>query len=145
MGTIWTFVPLLLGFFAVQPGVIEQSVTRLVVQDEIILRVPVQPHPLRPLVDWHEKKGPKCLPTASIRRAMLSGPEGVDFVLSDRARIRAKLDEDCPALDFYAGFYLQVQDDQLCAGRDAIHSRMGGSCTIERFKLLVPKLRHDDR
>jgi hypothetical protein len=145
MGTIWTFVPLLLGFFAVQPGAIEQSVTRLVVQDEIILRVPVQPHPLRPLVDWHEKKGPKCLPTASIRRAMLSGPEGVDIVLSDRARIRAKLDEDCPALDFYAGFYLQVQDDQLCAGRDAIHSRMGGSCTIERFKLLVPKLRHDDR
>jgi hypothetical protein len=98
-----------------------------------------------PLVDWHEKKGPKCLPTAMIRRALLSGSEDVDFVLADRARVRAKLDEDCPALDFYAGFYLQPQDDQLCAGRDAIHSRMGGSCTIEHFKLLVPKLRHDNR
>jgi hypothetical protein len=145
MGPIWSFVPLLLGFFAVQPGAIEQSVTRLVVQDEVILRVPVQPRPLMPMVDWHEKKGPKCLPTAMIRRALLSGSEDVDFVLADRARVRAKLDEDCPALDFYAGFYLQPQDDQLCAGRDAIHSRMGGSCTIEHFKLLVPKLRHDNR
>jgi hypothetical protein len=145
MGPIWSFVPLLLGFFAVQPGTIEQSVTRLVVQDEVILRVPVQPRPLMPLVDWHEKKGPKCLPTAMIRRALLSGPEGVDFVLADRARVRAKLDEDCPALDFYAGFYLQPQGDQLCAGRDAIHSRMGGSCTIEHFKLLVPKLRHGNQ
>ena len=138
-------MPLLLGFFAVKPGAVEQSVTRLVVQDEVILRVPVQPRPLMPLVDWREKKGPKCVPTAMIRRALLSGSADVDFVLADRARVRAKLDEDCPALDFYAGFYLQPQDDQLCAGRDAIHSRMGGSCTIDHFRLLVPKLRHEDR
>jgi hypothetical protein len=65
----------------------------------------------------------------------------VDFVLANRARIRARFDEGCPALDFYAGFYLQPQDDRLCAGRDAVHSRMGGSCTIDRFRLLVPKLR----
>lgn len=141
MGTFWSFVPLLLGLFAVQPGAIEQSVTRLVVQDEIILRVPVQPRPLLPEIEWHEKKGPKCVATAAIRRAFLSGTEDVDFVLSDRGRIRAKLDEDCPALDFYQGFYLQPEDDQLCAGRDAIHSRMGGSCTIERFRVLVPKFR----
>ena len=60
--------------------------------------------------------------------------------LSTRARVRAHLDEDCPALDFYRGFYLQVEDDHLCAHRDAIHSRMGGSCTIDKFKQLVPKL-----
>ena len=65
---------------------------------------------------------------AAIRRALLSGPRSVDFVLADRSRVRAEFDEDCPALDFYGGFYLQPEDDRLCAKRDAIHSRMGGSC-----------------
>jgi len=73
-----------------------------------------------------------------IRRALLSGPEQVDFILADRTRVRAKFDEDCPALDFYGGFYLQPQDERLCADRDAVHSRMGGSCTIDKFRLLVP-------
>jgi hypothetical protein len=76
-----------------------------------------------------------------IRRAVLSGPEEVDFVPTNRRRVRAHFDEDCPALDFYGGFYLRPEDERLCAGRDSIHSRMGGSCTIERFWHLVPKLR----
>ena len=140
VGTLWSLVPLLLGIFAVQPGAVEQSVTRLVIQDEIILRVPVQARPLQH-IEWKERKGPKCIPAAEIQRALLSGPERVDFVLNGRGRIRAELDEDCPALDFYGGFYLQPRDQQICAGRDDIHSRMGGSCTIERFRQLVPKLR----
>jgi hypothetical protein len=134
-------LPLLFGLFGAQPGEVGQSVTRLIVQDEIILRVPVQPRPLLPQFEWIEKKGPKCVPVADIQRALLSGPEQVDFILADRARIRAQFDEDCPALDFYGGFYLQLQDDRLCARRDAIHSRIGTSCTIERFKELVPKFR----
>jgi hypothetical protein len=134
--------PVLLGFFAVQPGAVQQSVTRLIVQDEVILRVPVQPRPFLPEIEWVEHKGPKCIPTGAIRRAVLSGEEQVDFVLADRRRVRAQFDEDCPALDFYGGFYLQAQDDRLCARRDAIHSRMGGSCTIERFKQLEPRLKH---
>jgi len=140
-GTFLNFVPLLLGLVAAQPAAMQQSVTRLIVQDEIILRVPVQPRPLLPQIEWIEKKGPKCIPAAAIQRALLSGSEQVDFVLMNRARIRAKFDEGCPALDFYAGFYLQPQDERLCAGRDAVHSRIGGSCTIERFKELVPRLR----
>jgi hypothetical protein len=138
-GTIITFLPLLFGLFAAQPGAV-QTVTRLVVQDEVILRVPVQPRPVLPEIQWKEKKGPKCIPAATIRRALLSGSEQVDFVLSDHSRIRAQFDEDCPALDFYAGFYLQPEDDFLCAKRDAVHSRMGGSCRIDRFRRLVPKL-----
>jgi hypothetical protein len=142
VGPILNFVPVLLGLFAAQPGAVGQSVTRLVVQDEVILRVPVQPRPLTPQIEWVERKGPKCVPAAAIRRALLFGSEQVDFVLGNHARIRAEFDEDCPALDFYGGFYLQPKDQQVCAGRDAIHSRMGGSCTIHRFKQLVPKLRH---
>jgi hypothetical protein len=141
-GGIWNVLPLLFGLFGAQPGEVGQVVTRLIVQDEVILRVPVQPRPLLPQFEWVEKKGPKCVPVADIQRALLSGSEQVDFILADRGRIRAQFDEDCPALDFYGGFYLQLQDDRLCARRDAIHSRIGTSCTIERFKQLVPKFRH---
>lgn len=141
-GAIWNLLPLLFGLFGAQPSEVGQSVTRLIVQDEVILRVPVQPRPLLPQFEWVEKKGPKCVPVADIQRALLSGSEQVDFILTDRARIRAQFDEDCPALDFYGGFYLQLQDDRLCARRDAIHSRIGTSCTIERFKQLVPRFRH---
>jgi hypothetical protein len=139
--TIWKLMPLLLGLFGGEPGVVGQSVTRLMVQDEVILRIPVQPRPLVPEIDWIEHKGPKCIPAGAIRRVLLSGPSQVDFVLADRARVRAQFDEDCPALDFYGGVYLQTADDRLCVRRDAVQSRIGGSCTIERFKQLVPKLR----
>ena len=138
---IWNVVPLLLGLFAVQPATVEQSVTRLIIQDEMILRVPVQPHPLFPDIEWIEKKGPNCIPAAAIQRALLSGSSQVDFILVNHARIRAQFDEGCPALDFYGGFYLQPKDDRLCARRDAVHSRMGGSCAIERFKQLIPRFR----
>jgi hypothetical protein len=144
-GSFLDLVPILLGLFAGQPGIVEQSVTRLVVQDEVIIRVPVQPYPLVPRIEWKEHKGPKCIPATSIRRALMSSPQQIDFILAaTRQRFRAELDEDCPALDFYRGFYLQPEDDRVCAGRDAIYSRMGGNCTIERFKKLVPKFRHDD-
>ena len=134
-------MPLLLGLLGGGPAVVGQSVTRLMVQDEVILRIPVQPRPLLPEIDWIEHKGPKCIPAGAIRRVLLSGPSQVDFVLADRARIRAQFDEDCPALDFYGGVYLETADDRLCVRRDAVKSRIGGSCTIERFKQLVPKLR----
>ena len=140
-GTILAFIPLLFGLFAAQPTAM-QSVTRLVVQDEVILRIPVQPRPFGPQIDWVEKKAPKCLPTAAIHGALLSGPNQVDFVLASGTRVRAKFDEDCPALDFYGGFYLQPRDERICAGRDAVHSRIGGSCTIDKFTQLVAKFRH---
>jgi hypothetical protein len=141
-GTILNFVPLLLGLFAAQPTIVEQSVTRLVIQDEVILRVPLLPRRFLPQFEWEERKGPKCIPIGAIQRAFLTDTQQIDIVLVNHARMRAQLDEDCPGLDFYGDFYLQPQDDRICAGRDAIHSRMGGSCAIERFKQLVPKFRH---
>jgi len=134
-------VPLLLALLGGQPGAVGQSVTRLIIQDEVILRVPVQPRPLFPDIQWIEQKGPKCIPAAAIQRAILSGSEQVDFILANHARIRAQFEANCPALDFYGGFYLQPADERVCAGRDAVHSRIGGSCTIHRFKQLVPKVR----
>ena len=115
-GTFFGIVPLLLGLFAAQPGVVGQSVTRLVVQDEIILRVPVQPRPLMPEIEWIEKKGPKCIPAAAIQRRAPVGPQQVDFVLSiNRARAVAapSFDEDLPGARFLrAASILQPQDDR---------------------------------
>jgi hypothetical protein len=134
-------VPVLIGLLALQAGPVPRSVTRLIVQNEVILRVPVQARPVMPHIEWIEHKGPKCIPTAAIRRALLSGPDQVDFVLAGGGRVRAALDEDCPALDFYGDFYLQPQGDELCVKRDAVHSRMGGSCQIGRFRILTPKFK----
>jgi hypothetical protein len=116
-------------------------VRRLVVQDEVILKVPVAPRPQTGNMEWIEHKGPKCIPAGEIRSAVLSGPEQVDFILEGQQRLRAKFDKDCPALDFYGGFYLQPKDDRICAGRDAVHSRVGGSCRIKRLKRLDAKAR----
>ncbi|MEO7655638.1 MAG: hypothetical protein ABIS23_08135 [Sphingomicrobium sp.] len=135
-------LPALAGMLAADPGRSCHAVSRLVGQDEVIWRVPVAPRPPLQRISWVEhKKGPKCVPTRAIRRAMLSGPGNVDFILANRTRIRAKFDRDCPALDYYGGLYLVPEDEMLCAKRDTINSRIGGSCEIKRFKLLMPKLR----
>jgi hypothetical protein len=139
-GAFWSLVPMLFGLAAVQPGAVQQSISRLVIQDEVILRVPLAPRQQLPRVRWVERNGPNCIPIAAIRRAVLRGPQRVDFILANRTRVRAQFDEDCPGLDFYGDFYLQPRDNRICAGRDAIHSRMGGSCTIGQFKLLVPQI-----
>jgi hypothetical protein len=115
------------------------EVRTLVVEREVIMRIPVRPRPVQPF-RWEEKKGPKCIEAANIRGAALSGRETVDFLLFDRTRLRAQLSEDCPALDFYNGFYVTPEKGKLCARRDEIHSRIGRSCTIERFHRLTPRL-----
>ena len=114
------------------------EVRTLVVEREVIMRIPVRSRPVRPFA-WEEKRGPKCIEAANIRGAALSGRETVDFLLFDNTRLRAQLSEDCPALDFYNGFYVTPEKGKLCARRDEIHSRIGRSCTIERFRRLLPK------
>ena len=116
-----------------------QSVRVMRIQQQMILRVPVSPYP-RLNFRWEEEKGPKCLPAGAIAGAMLSGPDSIDLVLRNRQRMRAKLDNDCEGLDFYDGFYLQTEDGQFCAKRDSIRSRMGATCRIEKFRMLVPKV-----
>ncbi len=141
---ILTLLPALLGFVAAQSAgdasVSDNARLRtVIVQDEIIMRVPVRPYPRAGSSLWVERKGPKCIASEAIRGAMLSGPEHVDFVLFNRQRVRAKLANNCPALDFYSGFYLNSDDEKVCARRDEIRSRMGSSCSIDHFRALVPK------
>ena len=114
-------------------------VRRVVIRDEVILRIPVRPR-VSPRIEWTERKGPKCIAIDTIAAAMLSGPSSIDFMLRDRRRIRAQMDSQCPALDFYNGFYLQPDDERICAKRETISSRVGTSCRIERFRQLVPQI-----
>lgn len=127
--------PILLGLAA--PG--QPTVTRMIVQEQMVIKIPVRPQPAHPPSAMEEHKGPKCLDPEEIRGAVLAGTSDVDFALEGRGWIRAKLGDRCPALDFYRGFYLKPEGDRICAGRDSIYSRMGGSCEIERFRSLRKK------
>lgn len=93
-----------------------------------------------PFIELKEKRGPKCVPMANILGAAVIAGNSVDFILRGGTRVRAKFESDCPALDFYSGFYLTPgADGQVCADRDAVHSRAGGECSIDKFRTLVPK------
>jgi hypothetical protein len=116
-----------------------ERVSVMTVEERLIIRIPVAPRP-RVRIRWEEEKGPKCLPAASIARAFLSSPDSVDFLLRNRQRVRARLDSDCDGLDFYGQLYLLPDDGRICARRDVIRSRVGGSCRIDRFRTLVPKV-----
>ena len=133
----FTFLPTLLALFGVdQPRL---GISRVVVQEQVTIRVPVvKARPTIP-VRWVERKAPRCIASSDVLAATLVDDLSIDFHLRDRRRIRAKMDSDCPTLDFYRGFYLQPDDERICAGRDEIRSRIGGSCQIDRFRLMVPK------
>jgi hypothetical protein len=133
------FVAMLLAGGETAPGAPVPTVRVMTVERQMIWRIPVRPHPEFNF-RWEEEKGPKCLPVGALAGAMLSGRDSIDLVLRSRQRVRARLDSDCDGLDFYGGFYVQTGDDQLCAKRDVIRSRMGGSCRIEKFRMLVPKI-----
>jgi hypothetical protein len=117
------------------------TITRLTVERQWIVRVPVRSRPALRRIEWKESKGFRCIDTNEIRGALLAGPDHVDFLLPNRQRIRASFGGNCPALDFYGTFYLKSDDHQVCARRDFVHSRMGGSCRIERFRRLVPSIK----
>ena len=137
--SIFGLFPALLGLTA-DPPAEQQVVRRMVIRDEVILRIPIRPR-MSPAIEWKEGKGPRCLDTDRLAGAMYSGPSSIDFVLRDRRRFRAYMDSECPAIDFYGGFYLQPDDERICAKRDYVRSRVGGDCRIERFRSLTPQLK----
>ena len=124
------------------PAAPSPGVRIMTIERQVTIRVPVSPRPpLRVRWEESEAEGPQCLPARALAGAMLSGSDTIDFVLRNRRRLRARLDTDCPALDFYGGFYVQPEEPhRICAQRDVIHNRVGASCRIERFRTLIPKV-----
>jgi hypothetical protein len=135
--TGFSLLPALFALFGIQAPA-TATVSRIVVRDEIVMRVRVIRPRIALPVRWVEKKGPKCIRSESVVAVALADESSIDFLLRDRRRIRAKMDSQCPTLDFYGDLYLQPEDDRICARREEVRSRMGGSCRIERFRTVVP-------
>jgi hypothetical protein len=92
------------------------------------------------LVEWREGHGPRCVAARNVIGAARLGQDSVDLIFRDTSRMRAQLEQRCPALDFYRGFYVNATGDgMICADRDSIHSRAGGECQIDRFRSLRPR------
>ncbi|URW76077.1 hypothetical protein M9980_02260 [Sphingomonas donggukensis] len=121
----------------------------VIIQQRMIIRVPRLPGGRTPVAaaaarspfaaQWTEKKADRCVPVTRLAAAAINGPDSVDLMLNGGQRLRAKLGDECPALDFYSGFYVQMaKDGKVCARRDSIRSRSGRECRIEWFRTLVP-------
>ena len=56
----------------------------------------------------------------------------------ERQILAAALEDGCSARAFYAGFYVEKNEDKrLCVGRDRLQSRAGASCEVTGFTRLV--------
>jgi hypothetical protein len=116
--------------------------SQLTIRSRVVVRVQTNAPPPPP-VQLVEKKGPRCVPMADVLGAAVVAGNSVDFILRGGKRMRARFSSSCPALDYYSGFYIvPTADGMICSDRDTIRSRAGGECSIDRFRLLVPKKAH---
>lgn len=123
------------------------ELAQLMIRQRIVIRIPVPvsrapsipvPPTVRPAMEEH--KGPRCVAIDTLAGSGVARKDSVDLALTDGNLLRAKLDDACPALDFYAGVYLKpAPDGSLCAKRDVIRARSGRACAISSFRKLKPK------
>lgn len=119
---------------------------QLSIQQRVIIRVPMArkgkaPARIAPESQnrWEEKKGPRCVALRSIRGANIVVANGVDLLLADNHRYRARLEKGCDSIGFYSGFYVEPDEDgSLCSGRDELQARSGLNCGIDSFRRLIP-------
>ena len=110
--TFTLFLSLLSAMFGFASAEQSDQVRTLTVEQEVIMRIPVRPRSVAAASPGKRRKGRNALRPATSAGAALSGRETVDFFMFDRTRLRAELDEDCPALDFYNGFYVHARRRQ---------------------------------
>ena len=120
------------------------ALAQLTIHSRIVIRIPrldaPPPMPMPEPMRLVEKKGPKCVPMDTLGAAVVTTANSIDLLTTEGERIRARLGDDCPALDFYSGLYLKrTADGMLCAKRDALRSRSGSACEITGFKRLRAK------
>lgn len=131
------------------PVAISQSrIAQVRIQQHVVIRVP-RPDTVRrvsapaaplPPIAWVEQDSDKCVKIQNLAGATITRPDSVDLFLSGGKRVRARLGNECPALDFYTGFYVKpTKDGMVCAKRDVFRSRSGGECRIKAFRTLVPR------
>lgn len=136
----------------VSPGAEPVQWAQLTIEQRVIMRVPMARRPRAPAGKppeqeeaWREKKGPRCIALRSIRTATIVVADGVDLILADRHRYRARLERGCRSAGFYSGFYIEPDDDgSLCSGRDMLQARSGMSCQIDSIRRLVAVEEEED-
>lgn len=127
---------------------------QMTIEQRVIIRVPMvrpttPPSDMRgmrgyddgppPPTKWTERKGPKCVRLMQLRAASITSSQGVDMMMRDGVRLRARLGRECRPEDLFSGFYIQPHPDgTLCAGRDRLLARSGASCPISDFRRLIP-------
>ena len=120
---------------------------QLLFHQHIVIRVPrmpapqpmAAPAPPRAPLEFHEKDGPKCIPSADLIAATIPTDDRVDVMMRGGERLRIRLDKKCRTLDYYTGFYVTAgHDGQVCAKRDSIRTRSGDECGITKFRRLIP-------
>lgn len=85
---------------------------------------------------WKQGKASSraCIDASHIGGAIVVSQNVVDLMMRGGKRWRFMLDRECPQMSFYGGFYVQPgADGELCAGKDRIMLREGGSCRITRI------------
>ncbi len=114
------------------------EVAQVTIEQSLIIKMPRKAtKPAKP-IKWKTSKGPKCVAMASIAGAAVVAEDAIDLVLKGGQRMRAQFSSNCPALDYYSGFYILPTDDgRICAERDVIRTRSGGQCEIRRFRKLT--------
>ena len=121
-----------------RPGVTIHQ--QFIIRVSPIPRAGNRPGIARQNIVWEEARGPRCIPVRQVVGAAQIGQESIDLVLRDSTRVRARLERRCVAMDYYFGVYVRPNaDGMICADRDAFRARSGGSCGIERFRLLRPR------
>lgn len=117
---------------------IQQHVVIRVPRPDAVRRVSAAAAPLPPIA-WVEKDADRCVKMQDLTGATITRTDSVDLLLAGGKRMRAKLGNECPALDFYSGFYVKPsKDGMVCAKRDVFRSRSGGECRIRAFRTLLP-------
>ncbi|WP_380874260.1 hypothetical protein ACFB49_46760 [Sphingomonas sp. DBB INV C78] len=122
-----------------EPQVQPMHLAQLTIRQTVIVRVPTRGTNAPAPVEWKESKGPKCVSMSAVAGAAVVKADSVDIILRGGGRVRAQFEDECPALDYYSGFYIRPSGDKrVCAGRDTVHARSGGECQIRRFRTLTP-------
>jgi hypothetical protein len=92
---------------------------------------PVDPGPVAEA--WKPGKADRrlCIDAGEIAGAVVIDPRRLEVYDRTGRRFQLTFAEDCPHLGYYGGFYYRPDENgQICATRDALMGRAGGSCRI---------------
>ena len=78
----------------------------------------------------------ECIPIDMIA-AVAPQENRLLLFMRDHRVLSVALERACNPEDFYAGFYIERQDGNLCERRDRLQSRAGASCRVTRLNRLV--------